>query len=293
MTRYALLCAALLLAVPAAAQETVQPADPLAPAAAAEPAPSLIGSRSSPDDFDLARKKVVECEGEKFVFAWGAGARPTKVTLCSKKDATADELVKMLDDAAAKLERASSMPEDRRIAIVEQIRAKMSELKGGKAAAPAAAAVAEAPAKVPEAAAIVPAPAPAPQPAARPAISPVFRPTPVAAATPSLLAAKPRLTFECYTPGDLGSGGPCTTLGRDTRLTVKAGEPLSGGTMLRFRRNGETRAELALNQMRKGQSVRLVMPRQVCGGVVEAEVEIQVARGGSAVDTRGPYLLRC
>lgn len=280
MTRYAPLCAALLLAVPAAAQDTVQPADPLAPAASAEPTPSLIGSRSSPDDFDVARKKVVECEGEKFVFAWGAGARPTKVTLCSKKDATADELVKMLDDAAAKLERASSIPDDRRTVIVEQIRAKIAELKRGNAAAAEAAALAEAP-------------APAPQPVTRSAVPPVFRPAPLAAAKPSLLAAKPRLTFECYTPGDIGSGGPCTTLGRDTRLTVKAGEPLAGATTLRFRRNGETRAELALNQMRKGQSVRLVMPRQVCGGVVEAEVEIQVARGGSAVDTRGPYLLRC
>ena len=297
MTRYAPLCAALLLAVPAAAQETVQPADPLAPAPAAsgEPAPSLLDPRVSPQDFDVARKKVVDCEGEKFVFAWGAGARPTKVTLCSKKDATADELVQMLEDAAAKLEK-SSMAEDRRVAIVQQIRSKISELKGGKSAAPAAAAVAEPLAKLPEAALVlpvIPAPVPAPEPVARPPIAPVFTPTPVPARTPSLLAAKPRLTFECYTPGDIGTGGPCITLARDTRLTVKAGEPLAGGTTLRFRRNGEIRAELALNQMRKGQSVRLVIPQQVCGGVVEAEVEIQVARGGSTVDTRGPYLLRC
>lgn len=288
MTRYVPLCAALLLAVPAAAQEIIQPADPLAPAAAGEPAPSLLDARGDPEDFDLARKKVVDCEGEKFVFAWGAGAKPTKVTLCSKKDATTDELVQMLDDAAAKLEN-SSMAEDRRVAIVQQIRSKISELKAGKAAA----AVAEVPSKVPQAALALPAPVPAPEPVARPTMAPVFTRTPVAAAKPSLLAAKPRLTFECYTPGDIGSGGPCTTLGRDTRLTVKAGEPLAGGTTLRFRRNGRTRAELALNQMRKGQSVRLVVPRQVCSGVVEAEVEIQVARGGSAVDTRGPYLLRC
>lgn len=288
MTRYVPLCAALLLAVPAAAQETIQPADPLAPVAAAEPAPSLLDAQGDPQDFDVARKKVVDCEGEKFVFAWGAGAKPTKVTLCSKKDATTDELVQMLDDAAAKLEN-SSMAEDRRVAIVQQIRSKISELKAGKAAA----AVAEVPSKVPQAALALPAPVPAPEPVARPTMAPVFTRTPVAAAKPSLLAAKPRLTFECYTPGDIGSGGPCTTLGRDTRLTVKAGEPLAGGTTLRFRRNGRTRAELALNQMRKGQSVRLVVPRQVCSGVVEAEVEIQVARGGSTVDTRGPYLLRC
>ena len=290
MTRYVPLCAALLLAVPAAAQDNVQPVDPLAPAAAPEPGPSLIGSRSDPQDFDLARKKVVDCEGEKFVFAWGAGARPTKVTLCSKKGATVDELVKMLDDAATKLEQTGSIAEDRRVAIVQQIRAKISQLKAGDTAAPPAA-IAEVPKKVPELVAVVPAPQPAP--VTKPAVSPVFTPMPVPARASSLLGAKPRLTFECYTPGDIGTGGPCTTLGRDTRLTVKAGEPLTGATTLRFRRNGETRAEIALNQMRKGQSVRLVIPRQVCGGVVEAEVEIQVARGGSAVDTRGPYLLRC
>lgn len=284
MTRHAILSAALLIAVPAAAQDAAPPTGPSAPAAASgqEPPRGLIGSRADPQDFDLARKKVVDCEGQKFVFSWGAGSRPTKVTLCSKKDASAAELVTMLDDAATKLERTASIAEDRRIAIVQQIRAKIAEIKAAGAAAPANRAVAQVPTKVPPAATFVPAPT-----------APVFKPGPVAVAVPRLLGPKPRLSFECYTPGELGSGGPCTTLGRDTRLTVKAGEQLAGGTTLRFRRYGETRAEVALTAMRKGQSVRLAIPRQVCGGVVEAEIEIQVARGASALDTRGPFLLRC
>lgn len=287
MTRRAMLWTALLLAVPAGAQESPAPAD--TPTAGQTPPTGLIGAGAKPEDFDLARKKVVDCEGQKFLFSWGAGSRPTKVTLCSKKDATPDELVKMLDDAAVKLQGTVSIAEDRRIAIVQQIRARIAEIRSAQAAKAASAQVALRVPPVPRAEATISSAVPAPiySPA------PVLAPRPVAAATPALLAPKPRLTFECYTPGDIGSGGPCTTLSRDTRLTVKAGEPLAAGTGLRFRRYGETRAEVALNQLRKGQSVRLVVPRQVCGGVVEAEVEIQVIRGGNALDTRGPYLLRC
>lgn len=293
MIRIATLCAALLVAVPASAQEAPPPPE------ASEPA--VIGSTANPEGFDLARKKVVECEGEKFLFSWGAGARPTKVTLCSKKGATPDDLVKMLDDAATKLEGTVSIAEDRRIAIVQQIRAKISEIKSAAAAAaasapaavataPPPAAVAKASPDVPQAAAVIRPPLADPSPYSA---VPVLAPRPATVAARPQLAAKPRLTFECYTPGDIGSGGPCTTISRDTRLTVKAGEALAAGTALRFRRYGETRAEVALNPMRKGQSVRLVVPQKVCGGVVEAEIEIQISQGGDTVDTRGPFLLRC
>lgn len=282
MIRNATLCAALLVAVPAPAQDSPPPVE--------APGRAVIGSSANPEDFDLARKNVVECEGEKFLFSWGAGARPTKVTLCSKKDATADDLVKMLDDAATKLEGTISIAEDRRIAIVQQIRAEIAEIKSAAAAASPPAEAAKARPDLPQGGRVTSPPAAAPSPYSA---VPVLAPKPVTVAARPQLAAKPRLTFECYTPGDIGSGGPCTTISRDTRLTVKAGEPLAGGTALRFRRHGETRAEVALNQMRTGQSVRLVVPQKVCGGVVEAEIEIQVTQGGNTVDTRGPFLLRC
>jgi len=108
-----------------------------------------------------------------------------------------------------------------------------------------------------------------------------------------LLLPKPKLAFECYTPGDIGIGGPCVALNRDTRLTVKAGEPIPAATSLRFTRNRDFKAEIAIGPMRKGQSRRLMVPREVCGGVVETEIEVQVSRGNHVVDTRGPYLMRC
>ena len=282
MTRYAMLSIALLVAAPAAAQDPLQPLDEAPPGA---PPATVIDPDVNPQDFDLARRKVVDCEGEKFVFAWGAGAKPTKVTLCSKKNATRDELVQMLDDAATKLEQ-SNIPEDRRFAIVQQIRAKISELKGASASASAPAATREPPAAV----ARVPAAPPKVTPPTT--VAPVVSQAPARAAAP-VLAAKPRLALECMTPGEFLGGGPCVTLTRDTILTVKSGEALPGGLSLRFVRGGQTRAEVALSQMRKGQSVRLTIPRQLCSGVVESEAEIRIARGASVVDTVGPYLLRC
>lgn len=290
MIRNVMLCAALFVALPAAAQDQAPTADTSAGDSRQDPKPVFIGSDASPEDFDLVRKKVVDCEGEKFQFSWGAGSRPTRVTLCSKKDATPSELVTMLEEAAAKLQGTVSIAEDRRIAIVQQIRAKIAEIKSAAAADSDRSAVAEVVSSLPQASPAAPVPPTGPAPYAA---TPVFTPQPFPVAARPVPAAKPRLTFECYTPGNTGPSGPCTTIGRGTRLTVKAAEPVAEGTGLRFRRHGETRGEIALNPMRKGQSVRLVVPQKLCGGVVKAEVEIQVTQGGKPVDTRGPFLLRC
>lgn len=121
MTRFALLSFALLLGTPAAAQEQTL----------SEPAPD--------GQFDLAREKakgqVVDCAGEKFVFAWGAGAHPTKVTLCGEKGATTDEIIRLIGDAADKIEATAAISEDRRTALVHQMRSKIAELQGNSAAA--------------------------------------------------------------------------------------------------------------------------------------------------------------
>ena len=303
MTRHAMLFAALVLAVPAAAQdspqtETTSPAEaPPREAITADPepkdfdlaAPEAITAAPEPKDFDLAVKKAIDCAGEKFVFAWGAGAKPTRVTLCSDKGATPPEVITMLEEAAAKLERTTSIPEDRRLAIVQQIRAKIAELQPASAAAAAPAGGAQLTSDAPPSAATIP---PAAAPPARSAVlSPdVYKPLPPAPVRP--LPAKPRLAFECITPGEFAGGGPCVTLTRDTILVVESGEALSG-VALRFDRRGEARAEVALGSMRKGQSRRLAVPRQVCSGVVTSEVDVRIVRAGQVVDSTGPFLLRC
>jgi len=276
MTRFVTLSAALFLAVPAIAQDSGQ--TPLLDV------PPVVGVPKSAETTETAaRKASSDCAGEKFVFAWGAGSNPTKVTLCSDKGATHDEVVRMLDDAASKLERTTGISEDRRTALVQQIRGKIAELEALETG------------KLPPQRANA-------QALSIPGVTPLApiprKPTgPVAvassAASSALLLPKPKLSFHCYTPGDIGSGGPCTAMNRDTRITIKAGEPIPAATSLRFTRNRDFRAEVAIGPMRKGQSSRIVVPREVCGGVVDTEIEIQVARGGHSVDTRGPYLMRC
>ena len=278
MTRYAMISAAFFLAAPALAQDQAPTSQPAEAPAVAEPS-------AAPDPSETARERLLECAGEKFVFAWGAGAKPTKVTLCSEAGATTADVIRMIDDAAAKIE-ASSIPEDRRTAIVQQMRGKIAELEGAAAKAPprAATPVQAQSIAVPRvdrggtAAVRAPVAAPAPSRAAP-------------AAVPAL--AKPRLTFECMTPGEFAAGGPCVTLTRDTIMTAKAGEALSDAIALRFVRNGESRAEIALGALRKGQSLRMTIPREVCSGVVTSEVEIRILRGGRVADTQGPFLLRC
>lgn len=270
MTRFALLSLALWIAVPAIAQDQ--------PTTLINAPPALGDTKPAPTAADAARK-VSDCDGQRFVFAWGVGANPTKVTLCSDKGASHEQVVRMLEDAANKLEGTAGLAEDRRTALVQQIRGKIAELEKAEKAKIAV---------VPEPnvrSTLVSTVPPLPRPKASvPATTP---------ASSALLLPKPRLAFSCYTPGEIGIDGPCVTFTRDTRLTIKAGEIIQPATSLRFIRNRDFRAEVQVGPMRKGQAKRVIVPREVCGGVVEAEVEIAVARGGHVVDTRGPYLLRC
>jgi hypothetical protein len=277
MNRLLLLSAALFAAVPAAAQDQPQPA----------PAATEV-----PKDFDLAKEKVLECAGQKFVFAWGAGAHPTKVTLCSDKGASTDEVIKMLGDAATKIEATSTIPEDRRTALAQQMRAKVTELKMlEEARKPAASLVAQAP----QPPVSTPAPAVNDTAAAVAAVSDSPPPAPAASAPARVLPpppAKPRLTFSCIDPQFPG-GADCVSLSRDTILNVRAGEALPAGVSLRFLRNGQARGEIALGAMRSGRSVNFSLPRELCSGVVSSEVQMVVVRSGQSVERRGPFLLRC
>ena len=270
MTRFAIIPLALLLAAPALAQ------DPPTPLIAAPPA---LGETKSDESAAEAARKVSQCDGERFVFAWGAGASPTKVTLCGDKGASHEQIVRMLEDAARKLEGTTGLAEDRRTALVQQIRGKITELE--KARASRTMETPEPSRSSPLVSTVPPLPRPkSGAPAATTASS-------------ALLLPKPRLSFECYTPGEIGVGGECIVFSRDTRLTVKAGELIQPATSLRFIRNRDFRAEVQIGPMRKGQAKRVTLPQEVCRGVVEAEIEIAVARGTHVVDTRGPYLMRC
>jgi hypothetical protein len=96
---------------------------------------------------------------------------------------------------------------------------------------------------------------------------------------------------------DMGAAGPCTTLGRDVTLTVRAGEPIPPGTLLRFERRGGVRSDVSIAQLRKGQSRDIRLPPQLCARVVRSQVEILLVRRGDGLDqtlgSEGQYQLRC
>jgi hypothetical protein len=254
-------------------------------AIAAQPAPA-----DAPADTSEAAKKIAACEGEKFELSAG-DPRPTKITLCSDKGATSADLVRMLESAAAKIEQLDKLPADRRAALLAQIKGKVIEVRSRNAfVTPAPTTVL--PRETGPKAEYAQLP-PLPQPVRTAVVA-----NPSAARMVPL--SKPRISLECTTPGEIGDGGPCIAFARDTLLTIQAGETLPAGTSLRFLRRGDIRAEIALAQMRKGQSRRVQLPQELCAGVTGSNIEIQVVRSdgrssslGQVVDRRGPYQLRC
>jgi hypothetical protein len=248
-------------------------------------------------------KPAPTCEGEIFVFEAGAIGHVAKVTLCSKKNATSGDLVKMFEGAASALSQNLRMAPEKRNDLAAQMRAKAAEVRADKSAAataslgiapPTASLTPLRPAapveRAPEYTVLPPLPPPS-----NPAVA-----TSAGAAASLPLLSKPRLTIECFNPADLAGAAPCESLERETILKIRADEVLPAGISLRFLRRGDVRAELELAQLARGKSVQFALPRQVCAGVVESKVDIQIVRKTSAkdatgqvVDSMGPYLLRC
>jgi hypothetical protein len=255
-----------------------------------------------------AAQKIAACEGQKFEFKAGDD-RPTKITLCSEKGAGKEALVRMFESAAAKIQQLEKLPADRKASLVAQLKAKIIEVQAGNALADPTPAITTMPASsLPPPSNSLPTPAysqlpPLPSPVSPPVVAnpaPATAPATAKSTVAAAILTKPRLTFECTTPGELSEGGPCVGFARDTLLTIRAGEAVPGGTSLRFLRRGDVRAEIALGQMRKGQARRFKLPMELCAGVTGSNIEIQVMRRGPGatavgqmVDRRGPYQLRC
>lgn len=252
---------------------------------------------------DKADARAESCDAHKFETTVrnevDGKARASKVKLCGKEGQTDAEWATTLKDAAKKVETTEGMPRPVKDQIIIALNIEVTKIEAAIAAAsvpPGATAMAgDLPAK------IVP-------PAARPPEYTTLPPLPKKAPAVAVNLApgkpapppppRPRLTIGCITPGEPGSGGPCFTLARTTQVTVRADENLAAGYHLRFLRRGNDRGDVALGQMRRGQSLRFKAPKDLCAGVVRSTVEIQIlAKGGTnagqVADTRGPYDLRC
>jgi hypothetical protein len=249
-----------------------------------------------------AEKPAPTCDGEIFVFEAGAIGHVAKVTLCSKKNATSDDLVQMFESAASALSQNLRMAPEKRNDLAAQMRTKAAEVRADKSAAatvsPGIALPTASLAPLRSAAPIEQAPEYTVLPPLPPPSNPAVATSASAAASLPLLS-KPRLTIECFNPADITGAAPCDSLERETILKVRAGDALQAGISLRFLRRGDLRAEIELAQLARGKSAQFTLPREVCTGVVESKVEIQVVRrvkandAGQVVDSMGPYFLRC
>lgn len=134
-------------------------------------------------------------------------------------------------------------------------------------------------------------------------LKPLPAPLPPAAASgvaPTRLPAlaRPRFKLLCSSPYDPRATEECDDVYPSTVFTIRADETLAGGTSLRFLRKGDSRGEVTLAALQKGQVMRAPLPRGVCAGVTRGSVEIQVMRKAptgarQVVDALGPYDLRC
>lgn len=263
-----------------------------APAKAAEPPPTE------------AEALVANCNAHKFettvdVISDGV-PRKSKVKLCGKVGQSDSDWVATLKDAVAKTVANDRMAASVKDQITRALNAEIARLEGGRyqlgnvIAGPL-------PSIANTKRESIPSPrTPPPEYTKLPPLPPPLPAVSVDANAPvPMLLAAPRLTFTCLNTGDIGEN-ECAILARDTLLRVRADENLPAGTSLRFVRRGDMRAEVALERLRKGQSVRMNLPMDVCRGVVGSIVEIEVVRQpagaasvGQVVDTLGPYELRC
>lgn len=315
MTRHYLLLSALIVAAPALAQT-----DPLAPMPEASDAPS-----------EKLETLLENCDAHKFetVVDSVVDGKPhrSKVKMCGKDGQTDEGWIGTLQDAVGKLEADDKMAASTRDQIIVAIKAEIDRLQnGGESSASSVPEANQPAASVPlppgrpvasnsdslsddytvfkPLSTAPPAPARVYTPprdmsdapaagsdVAGGAAAPVLTPLPPPAPPPPPLP-RPRLTFECIT-STFGSGGPCIELNRDTILVAKAGEAVPAGLNLQFARNNDVRFEQPLGALRKGQELRMTIPRALCAGVSSAEVELRMASGGRVAATEGPFLLRC
>lgn len=298
--RMALTAAALALALPIGAL--------------AAPAKNAAPPAATPDS--EAAQLLRNCDAHKFetVVHDVVDGHPqaSTVKLCGKEGQSDAEWIGTLNDAISKLNANKDMPAPVRDQIVTALRTEIARLEGsgpllsspsatGKSAFTTLTPIGPLPQSKTADSGPLPPPrrvghaAPADDYAALPPI-PTAPPPPVqvlsgAVGTSAPLLPKPRMSLTCYTPG--AAEGPCDGFTRDTLVTVHAGEDLPAGTSLRFVRDDDPKADIALPQLRKGRSARFELPVDVCRHAVGGKLELRIVRQGQEVGSEGPFNLNC
>jgi hypothetical protein len=250
-------------------------------------APAQGTAEPTPEQKALAER----CAAHKFetTVVVGDSGRGKKVKICGKPGQSDADWLVTLKDSASKVAADKAMAQPVKAQIIAALKMEIDKLESASvSSAFVPMAMIELPARpvtVPEAPpqySSVP-PLPAPLPRARGGQASAS-----AAAAP---VVKPRLTVRCALPHESFAG--CTRLERETRLLIRADEDLAAGISLRFLRGGDTRAELDLGSLKKGDSFSQRLPGRVCAGVLRGKVQVQVLSKSRVAETLGPYALYC
>ncbi len=265
---------------------------------ALDAAEKLAGKPREQAPSQETRALLENCDAHKFetvieIPSADGGTKHSRVKMCGTEGQSDADWVRTLKDAVAKTNSNLSMPAAVRQQIVAAVNGEIARLEGKStpatvAALPPPRTAAKAPVRD-EYAALPPMPDKPPAPVS---VLPGG-----SVAVPFL--PKPRLSFICFTPGEVGEG-PCTDFSRDTFLTVRADEDLPAGTSIRFVRSGEAKADVELAQLKRGRSMRMPLPSDVCSHAGGGRLEIRIVRSvpgvgaaGQEVGEDGPYNLRC
>lgn len=254
-----------------------------------------------------ASKTLQSCDAHKFetVVDTVVGGEPhqSKVKLCGNEGQTEAEWIHTLEDAIAKLDANTEMAPAVRDQIVTAIKAEIARLNSPPTATTTTIDLARRDVQpsissrplARDYAALPPLPSAAPPPPRVLGTQAVSASGAVVSALPSIPA--PKLSFDCYSPGDIGGDAPCTDFVRETMLTIRADEDVPRGVALHFVRNGSDRGEVDLAELRRGRSMRIALPESVCHGFTDGKLDLRLVHevGGASEDlgTDGPYVLRC
>lgn len=289
--RIPLILAAFGLSAATSAQEAI--ADPLA-------SPDLAAPEPEPELKALADS----CSARKFetIVAIPGRERGSRVRICGQPGQSDSDWLNTLRSSVKQTEANAALEPAVKEQIIAALSAEISKVEGTVAASAAAAsavsAATDVPAsaitlsegtiapaeRAPEYSTLPPLPAPKRMAARGMAAAAGSAPADVAPLIP------PKLTLRCASPRE--SFAECARLERESRLLIRAGEDLQG-TSLRFLRGRDTRAELDLGSLKKGDTLHEKLPGRVCSGVMRGKVEVQVLKKNRVADTYGPYHLHC
>ena len=250
---------------------------------------------------EQAEARLATCGSRKFQsvaeFDVGGKMKRSRLELCAADSETNEEWIAKLQKAEASVQAQTSIPESARFKLLTDLRAEIDRLKSGTNVIAVNADLSIAP--KPKAKTETTAPksdfaisALPSMPTAKKAASTKFDPN--KAVRP--LTKKPQLSINCLNPG--GAPARCTRMLADTSLEVSADEDLASAVTLQFRRLDSNRmGEVRLAQMKRGDSIRMNVPVEICRGVVRAEFDVQVTGPGSDglrySDVVGPFEKRC